>query len=130
MAEDDIITGSCRCGAVRFEITRPGHVTSCNCSACRRYAALWAYAPPAVGRVIAAPGATRAYSYGDKTLAFHACATCGVTTHWASLSDDKIAVNMRLADDPGVLDTIRVRHFDGADSWEFLDERPPDESDP
>ena len=122
MATDtDILTGSCHCGAVRFEITRPTHVTSCNCSACRRYAALWAYAPPAAARVIAAPGATIAYSHGDKTLAFHSCVTCGVTTHWASLTDDKLAVNLRLVDDPAVLVGIRVRHFDGADSWNFLD---------
>jgi hypothetical protein len=116
-----IITGSCLCGAVRFEITRPDHMTSCNCSACRRYAALWAYAPPATARIDAAPGATIAYSRGDHSLAFHSCASCGVTTHWASLSDDKVAVNLRLADDPAVVTGIPVRHFDGAESWTFLD---------
>ena len=118
---DETITGSCHCGAVRFEISRPARVTSCNCSACRRYAALWAYVPPAIGRLIAAPGATLAYAHGDKTLAFHSCATCGVTTHWASLIDEKFAVNMRLVDDPKVLDTLPVHHFDGAESWTFLD---------
>jgi len=117
----DIITGSCLCGAVRWDITRPARVTSCNCSACRRYAALWAYAPPATAHIHAAPGATIAYSRGEHSLAFHSCATCGVTTHWASLSDEKVAVNLRLADDPAVLDDIPVRHFDGADTWTFLD---------
>ncbi len=119
--EDEMITGSCLCGAVKFEISRPDHVTSCNCSACRRYQTLWAYAPPATARIIAAPGATLAYSRGEASLAFHSCATCGVTTHWAGLDDDQIAVNLRLADDPAVLDTIRLRHFDGAESWTFLD---------
>lgn len=118
---DEIITGSCLCGAVRFEITRPSQVTSCNCSACRRYAALWAYAPPATARIAGAPGSTIAYSRGDHSLAFHSCATCGATTHWASLTDDKVALNLRLADDPAQLDGIRLRHFDGAESWRFLD---------
>jgi hypothetical protein len=118
---DDIITGSCHCGAVRFEITRPDRVVSCNCSICRRYAALWAYAPPAKARLEAAEGATIAYSWGDKSIAFHSCATCGATTHYASLIDERIAVNMRLVDDPAVLGDLRLRHFDGADSWRFLD---------
>lgn len=118
---DEIVTGSCHCGAVRFEISRPDSVVSCNCSACRRYAALWAYAPPETARIIGEPGATIAYAYGERSLAFHSCARCGCTTHWASLIDEKIAVNLRLADQPRQLDTIRVRHFDGADSWTFLD---------
>lgn len=118
---EETITGRCHCGAVRFEITRPDHVTSCNCSACRRYGALWAYAPPSVAHVHAAPGATSAFSRGEHSLAFHTCRTCGVTTHYESLIDDRIVVNMRLVDDPSVLDSIRLRHFDGADSWTFLD---------
>jgi hypothetical protein len=96
-------------------------VTSCNCSACRRFAALWAYAPPEKARIIAEPGATIAYARGERSLAFHSCATCGATTHWASLIDGKVAVNLRLADDPVSVADIRVRHFDGADSWTFLD---------
>jgi hypothetical protein len=119
--ETRIITGSCLCGAVRWEISPPDHVTACNCSACRRYGAHWAYIPPSVGRVIAEPGATIAYSRGDHSLAFHSCTTCGVTTHWAGLANDRIAVNFRLADDPEELDRVRIRHFDGAESWEFLD---------
>lgn len=118
---DDIITGSCHCGAVRYEITRPKGATACNCSICRRLAALWVYAPPVKGRVIAEPDATIAYAWGDKGLAFHTCKTCGATTHWASLIDDRFAVNLRLADDPDIVATTRVRHFDGADSWTFLD---------
>jgi hypothetical protein len=117
----DTITGSCLCGAVRFEITRPARATSCDCSACRRYAALWAYAPPAAARIIAAPGATIGYARGDRLLAFHSCATCGVTTHWASLTDDKVAVNLRLADDPAAIADIPIRHFDGADTWRYVD---------
>jgi hypothetical protein len=122
MAEDDIITGRCLCGAVRFEVTRPPSLTSCNCSACRRYAALWAYAPPARARIDAAPGATIAYSRGDQGLAFHSCARCGVTTHYASLINERLALNLRLADDPAEIAVIPVRHFDGAATWTYLDE--------
>ena len=39
-----MIEGSCHCGAVhwRFEGI-PKSATTCNCSICRRYGALWAY---------------------------------------------------------------------------------------
>jgi hypothetical protein len=31
-----------------------------------------------------------------------------------------MAVNLRLAD-PDVMAAVPIRHFDGADTWEFLD---------
>lgn len=116
------IEGSCHCGAVRYVYRgTPSHATSCNCSICRRLAALWIYAP--IDR-ITVTGRTRAYAYGEKSLAFHSCAVCGCTTHWESLSPDlpgaRMAVNLRLAD-PEVVAQVRVRHFDGADTWTHLD---------
>lgn len=119
-----MIQGRCHCGAVSFEYDlSPSHLTDCNCSLCRRYATLWAYGTTDTVTFIGAPDNTLAYSWGDKNIAFHSCKTCGCATHWASLGPDeprKVAVNMRLAD-PDAIKDIRVRRFDGADSWEFLD---------
>ena len=39
------VTGSCHCGAVRFEVDAPEWVMDCNCSHCRLYGGLWAYYP-------------------------------------------------------------------------------------
>jgi hypothetical protein len=52
----------------------------------------------------------------------HHCATCGCVTHWRSLpgGDDRVGVNTRLAD-PAEMAGVRVRHLDGADTWEYLD---------
>ena len=33
---------------------------------------------------------------------------------------DRMGVNMRMMD-PQIVNSIRVRHFDGADTWKFLD---------
>lgn len=117
-----MITGACHCGAVSFEIAqKPPRIVECNCSICRRYAALWVHAPPAEGVVLTAPeGATNAYSWGDKGLIFHACKTCLCLTHWASREGPRFAVNVRMAAPADIAD-IKVRHFDGADTWEFLD---------
>jgi hypothetical protein len=114
------IVGSCHCGAVTIEVpSAPETVTSCNCSMCRRYGALWAYYSPTVVRVT---GETATYIWGDKTLATHRCATCGCITHWWPLDPalDRMGVNLRLMD-PAVLAAARVRRFDGADTWQFLD---------
>ena len=120
-----MIEGSCHCGAVRWRFDAvPTHLTNCNCSICRRIGGLWAYGTLATVSVTAAQGATLGYVQGDRSLATHSCRTCGCTTHWLSLTDDgpatRIAVNMRMAD-PGDWAGIRVRRFDGADTWEFLD---------
>jgi len=117
-----VISGSCHCGAVSFEAAQvPERLVSCNCSICRRYVALWVHSPPLEGLVLNVPeGATRTYSWGDKDLLFHSCKTCGCITHWTGVKGSRFAVNFRMADPEDIKD-IPVRHFDGADSWEFLD---------
>ena len=118
-----MIEAACHCGAARLAApSAPHEVTECNCSICRRLAARWAYYPQSDVRLPKA-GTTEAYVWGDRMLAFHRCRTCGVVTHWQSLdgAKDRMGLNARLMDD---LDwgQIRVRPFDGADTWRYLDE--------
>lgn len=118
-----MIRGSCHCGAVAFVVpAAPAWLSQCNCSLCRRVGALWAYYDPEAVRIEAADGATLAYVQGDRTLALHTCRTCGCTAYWEPLGVDKdrMAVNFRLCE-PDELAGIAVRHFDGADSWKYLD---------
>ena len=95
----------------------------CNCSICRRLGALWAHAEISDIQVEHSADATLRYIQGDKTLAIHTCKSCGCTTHWENLQPDKstrMAVNCRLAD-PDKISGIKIRHFDGARTWKFLD---------
>lgn len=123
MSEKSIV-GSCHCGAVEITFTgTPKRLVSCNCSICRRYRTLWAHGTDENIAIKASQNATLEYVWGDKSIGFHSCKTCGCTTHWVSLTDDSpknMAANMALAD-PQDIAEIRVRHFDGADTWEFLD---------
>ncbi|WP_286830263.1 MULTISPECIES: GFA family protein [Kordiimonas] len=119
-----MIKGSCHCGAVHFEVRKPLEwITECNCSACRKLGTIWAHADESEIDLTHAEGATLSYVWGDKTLAFHSCKTCGCTTHWLTLDKadgTRMAVNMRLAE-PADVANIPVRHFDGADTWRYLD---------
>jgi hypothetical protein len=117
------VQGSCHCGAVTLDVARaPTEVTSCNCSICRRLGTLWAYYAPADVRVT---GATATYQWGDKTIDFHHCATCGCTTHWSPRDNraaDRMGINARLLA-PEVQTAARVRRLDGAsEDWKYLDD--------
>ena len=94
-----MLTASCHCGAVRIELQRaPRTLTNCNCSICRRYGALWAYYKASAVRVVCEPGALECYCWGDKTLSFFRCRTCGCITHHERVrakSDSTVGVNAR-----------------------------------
>jgi len=112
-----VIEAACHCGAVRIRAPVPAQISECNCSICRKLGSRWAYYSPAE---VSIAGSTAPYIHGDRTLATHHCPTCGCTTHWLGLDAyaDRVAVNARLMS--GV-ENVPVRHFDGADTWTFLD---------
>jgi hypothetical protein len=120
-----MIEASCHCGAVRLEIAAaPEAVTDCNCSICRRLGVLWAYYAPQDVAIIARPAAMGAYAWGDRTISFHHCTTCGCTTHWAPLphrDQGRMGVNARLMN-LSVLASARIRRLDGAGSESYVDE--------
>ena len=114
MAEDPL-SGSCHCGAVRFEVaTAPTSLATCNCSICRRIGGLWAYYPPDAVTIRSDP-ATIPYVWGDRMIGIHHCRICGCTTHWQSLlpDPDRMGVNVRMM--AGFdLESVPRREIDGA----------------
>jgi hypothetical protein len=119
-----MINGACHCGAVTFAVERtPEWLTECNCSICRRIGARWAHFERNDVRLSAPPDGTIAYVQGDRTLALHTCKVCGCTPYWLGLDPDlstRMAINFRMCEPDEIAD-IPVRHFDGADTWQFLD---------
>ena len=119
-----MMNASCHCGAVKLEISiAPRSLTSCNCSICHRTGALWAYYTRQQVRVNCPTDALSAYLWGDRCIEFYHCKVCGCRTHYESIDkdpDSRIAINARMLE-PGEIADIPVRHFDGASSWEFLD---------
>ena len=119
-----LLQGSCHCGAVRLMLpSAPEKATSCNCSICRRTQGLWAFYEVGSVQVSGHPEHTQAYVWGDKTLRTLRCAHCGCVTHWEPLTPEagtRQGVNLRNFD-PALLAGVKVRRFDGADTWTFID---------
>ncbi|HEU4694543.1 MAG TPA: hypothetical protein VFS23_39520 [Vicinamibacterales bacterium] len=115
-----MVTASCHCGAIRIHVGRaPRTVTSCNCSICRRYGALWAYCSPASVRIEAPRGGLARYAWRHKVRTYFRCKRCGCVTHYKYRKQGRgypVAVNATNFE-PAVLKAARVRMLDGASSW-------------
>jgi hypothetical protein len=118
-----MLTGACHCGAVQIQVPhKPRRLTRCNCSVCRRQAGLWGYFDRGKVKIVARKGAVAGYVWGDKCLRLCRCAGCGCVTHWLPISraNRRMGVNFRNFD-PSVIESTRIRRFDGARTWKFLD---------
>lgn len=124
MNDEAILQGSCHCGAVRLTLPElPETATRCNCSLCRRVGGTWVYYGFGSVRIEGHPENTAEYVQGDRTLRTIRCKTCGVVTHWEPMEPEagtRHGVNLNNFD-PKLLEAVRVRRFDGADTWTFLD---------
>ena len=120
-----MLKASCHCGAVTIEVTRkPRSVTRCTCSLCRRYGARWAYCSKNTAKVSCEPDAIAAYRWKNESLEFFHCNRCGCLTHYESVNKDdnyRVAVNARMMEPSDIAD-VRVRTFDGANTWKYLDD--------
>ena len=116
-----MIEATCHCGNVRITVPEPAPdtLTSCNCSVCRRHGGLFAHYNPVD---VTVNGETVPYVQGDKMLELRHCGTCGCITHWSPVDPGgtRMGVNARLMA-PEIVAAARIRRFDGADTWEFLD---------
>lgn len=81
-----------------------------------------AYYSPSKVAIKAKPESLQKYVWGDKLLAFVRCSQCGCFTHWEGFdpATDRMGINARLFENVDI-NQIRIRHFDGADTWKYLD---------
>ena len=120
-----MVEASCHCGNVCIQTAElPELIVSCNCSICFRSGAQWGYYAADDVNIRCETAPTSTYSWGDEVIAFHHCTNCGCITHYTSTDKAKkgrTAINFRMVDRQ-ITESIRLRKFDGADSWKFLDE--------
>jgi hypothetical protein len=121
------LAATCHCGAIRIHVSRVSRtLTSCNCSICRRYGALWAYYAASSVKIEAPKGGISKYSWNRKIRVYYRCKKCGCITHCTYRKKHRnttVAVNA-VNFEPSALVGARIRHLDGAASWKFLDRKP------
>ncbi len=117
-----MLKGHCHCESVSWIYPKNlESVTACNCTLCRRYGALWAYGYLEEG--ISISGNTVAYERERQLNGFHFCLNCGCLAYYLSKSKDsegrlRIAVNLRMIDNPDKIMGLQIDHFDGLNKFE------------
>ena len=117
-----MVTGSCACGAVRFEVTAPFDTAGyCHCKRCqRRSGALWslnAMVAPEALRIVAGADAIRTWRPADGfPKAF--CAHCGGHLYSGDEGTGVVGVRLGTLDgDPGIRPQWR-QWLESAPGWE------------
>ena len=121
------LTGTCLCGAVRFEITEPLVVAGyCHCTRCQHRtgtaAAPSAVVAPGSFRIVAGHELVREWR-PERGFAKAFCTACGGALYSRS-QDDPEVIGVRLGaidGDPGIRPSYR-QHLGSAAAWEPLPE--------
>lgn len=106
--------GGCHCGAVRFEVDAPAHLTllDCNCSICRMTAFQHLIVPASRFRLIQGAEALTEYRFNTGTAKHRFCQHCGVKSFYVPRSHpDGYSINARCLD-PGTVTGVELELFD------------------
>lgn len=109
-------TGSCHCGAIRFEAD--GEIKGamdCNCSICSRKATLLWFVPAENFQLLTPRDPITTYTFNKHVIKHQFCRVCGVQP-FSEASDSKgrpmVAVNIRCLENVDSTG-IPVQHYDG-----------------
>lgn len=113
-------SGSCHCGAVKFEVEADlSRLGNCTCSMCRKKGSLHRSVPPEQFKLIAGEDALKRYRFNKKIASHFFCRHCGIHTFsHPRTAPNNVNVNIRALDDFDVLsEEYELRTFDGK-NWE------------
>ncbi len=116
------LNGSCHCGNVKWIWEKPlESVTACNCTLCRRYAALWMYGHLNEG--ISISGTASKYERNKKYNGFYFCNNCGcicyyLSNHLDSENRRRMAINVRMTEEVDLIQNLEIDHFEGLNKFE------------
>ncbi|MET0683298.1 MAG: GFA family protein [Casimicrobiaceae bacterium] len=120
-------TGSCLCGAVRYEVTGPlRDVVECHCAMCRKtHGHIGAYtATPKDGlEVVEARGLKWYQSSAHARRGF--CGECGGSVFFDPVQKDYMAIAAGTLDSPTGLKTIVQIHVESASDYYRIDDSIP-----
>lgn len=98
----NVITGSCHCGTVQFEVTLSDGIATarrCDCSLCTRRGAVAVSAASDAITYTAGQDNLTLYQFNTQVAKHYFCKTCGIYTHHKRRSNpDEIGVNLACLD--------------------------------
>ena len=109
------VTGSCHCGAVRFEaqVERSSESQICNCSICRMCGFQHLIVPASRFNLISGEDQLREYRFKSRTARHLFCGVCGVKSFYVPRSNpDGISLNVRCLEFPPG-SHVEFSEFDG-----------------
>src|SRR6266550_3012481 len=124
---DDVATGGCLCGAVRYEVTRPlRDVVLCHCAMCRKtHGHIGAYtaAPKTALTTIESRGLKWYRSSEIARRGF--CTECGASVFWERFAGDLVSIAAGTLDPPTALSTTRQIYVAHAGDYYAVDPAIP-----
>ena len=124
---DDVHTGGCLCGAVRYEARGPlSDVTACHCGQCRRQSGhLYATTSITAERFTLTEDRGLKWYSASETARRGFCGDCGSTVLWQPATRDRVAILAGSLDAPTGLKLARhIFVADKGDYYEITDGLP------
>lgn len=108
-------TGSCHCGAVRYEFEGEfSEALECNCSHCEKKGLLLYFADKEGFKLLSGAENLTEYLFNKKQIRHLSCKTCSVQAHSEGISFPKVGINLRCVDGVDVASLPR-KHYNGKD---------------
>lgn len=118
MTEKQTYSGGCHCGAVRYRVsTDLAQLFDCNCSRCRRVAAVMTAVPATDFVLEAGEDAVTLYHFNHHAIDHLFCKTCGIQSFSRGKAQDgtaTVVINVGCLEGVPLVDRATITHFDGA----------------
>ena len=118
MTDRQTYIGGCHCGAVRYRATTDlTQLFDCNCSRCRRVAAVMTALPASDFVLERGEDAVTRYQFNHHVIDHYFCTTCGIQSFSRGKNADgsaTVVINVGCLEGVPLVDRTKITHFDGA----------------